>query len=309
MPNLNPRSCGDFRRLSDVSESFQAPDAHGSQSSQWSRSPAGFSVPSGPSQYPRSWCRETGSNPLVPRAGVTWSAGEDHDLLRRAKTSTNLEHLAKIHGRTETAIACRLEHLGVDRGTLIAFDFAEAELRVVASLITDLNMGKTKMETRLDRLMLLTAISRGTLHLEASLPRTTANLAFLEMRGMVVKKGRQGYSLTDAGRAFVVNVLESIETPVADLKTPSPVAFNAARQKPALNPKRFYLVASGDVRTTSSHGRPVLSSPPTVVHTSLEVAEQEAARLAARSPGDRYFVLSAVAVHEVQPAPTTRRTL
>lgn len=308
MPNLNPRSCGDFRRLSDVSESFQAPDAHWSHSSPWSpRSPAGFSVPSDPSQYPRSWCRETGSNPLVPRAGVTWSAGEDHDLLRRAKTSTNLEHLAKIHGRTETAIACRLEHLGVDRGTLIAFDFAEAELRVVASLITDLNMGKTKMETRLDRLMLLTAISRGTLHLEASLPRTTANLAFLEMRGMVVKKGRQGYSLTDAGRAFVTSVLESIEAPVADVK--SSVSVNTKRQKPALNPRRFYLVTSGDVRVTSSHGRAVLSNPPTVVHTSLDVAEQEAARLAARSPGDRYFVLSAVAVHEVRPAPTTRRTL
>lgn len=70
----------------------------------------------------RGWSELVGNsaNHLVPRGGAPWTAAEERDLPAAAARCTDLSVLATAHGRTETAIACRLEQLGYDRGVLAA---------------------------------------------------------------------------------------------------------------------------------------------------------------------------------------------
>lgn len=261
--------------------------------------------------------RYASASPSVPRSGFKWNEAEDRDLLAAAGRSVDLGQIAEAHGRTETAIACRLEHLGYDKTALIAMDFADVELRTMAHLIADKQKGNTDMKMTPDRLILLLTAYEGRLDEylrdRTARPRagsTAAHLSFLAMEGLMAEDGLRGRIITDEGRAVVEDLLGKSSTGVHGAsRSGASTSWNHARESSVLDDQRFFLIASGDCMKAASHGKPALKKPPTTVQGSRVDAEREAKRLAGLSRGEKFFVLQATSVHEIAPAPATSKRL
>lgn len=271
--------------------------------------PSRFREPPHKIAVKRGWSTMIGNsaNKQVPRGGAPWTGKEDADLLKSAKRTTDLGRIAKAHGRTETAIACRLEHLGYDKGALIAMDFADVELRVVSHMIANNTKGTNKMKMTANRLILLLGAYRGSLEAETHTGTTAPDLCFLTVEGLLAQDGVGGHFITDEGRVLVEGLLGRSSS--ASGRDGASTSWNGPRNTSVLDDQRFYMVASGDCMKGGPHGRPQLKKPPTTVQSSYRDAEREASRLADLSRGEKFFVLQAVSVHEVQPAPATSRRL
>lgn len=269
-----------------------------------------FKVPSHAIAVKRGWSTLVGygANPVhSPRGGAPWSQEEERDLLVASAGRINLTRLARAHGRTEHAIACRLEQLGVDRTTIVASDF-EPVTTVEAPGVTTAEQAA--------------AIARRELHRQVAKPRVklspesrlrtllsvalgdVANLPPQDVTFLVVDElidfdptGMRPAVLTDKGRQLV----DSLVGRSTGRKRAS-VSWNPARQTSQLDDGSFFVVASGDVyKEGGPHGRPTLKNPPRVVQDRGQTAEAEALRLARENPGAKFFVLQAVSVHEVPP--------
>lgn len=286
-----------------------------------------FKVPSHAIAVKRGWSTLVGNsaNPMsAPRGGAPWSEEEERDLLVAAVGKINLTKLAKAHGRTEHAIACRLEQLGVDRTTIVASDFepiadvktstiqvagvtSAGQARQVAQqhILDELRgpkprISKTSPESRLRTLL---TIAMGFSHPGAVASLPPPDVTFLLVDDLITfdPSGREPPSLTVRGRELVDSLVGR-----STARKSATVSWDPARQTSELDDGRFFLVASGDVyKEGGPHGRPTLKNPPRVVQASGQVAEQEALRLAKENPGAKFFVLQAVSVHEVPPPTPT----
>lgn len=287
-----------------------------------------FKVPSHAIAVKRGWSTLVGNSAhpvTAPRGGAPWSEEEERDLLVAAAGKINLTKLAKAHGRTEHAIACRLEQLGVDRTTIVASDFepivdfktssaqvsgvtSEAQARQVAqqhildemSTPRPLRRSKTSPESRLRTLL---TIAMGFSHPGAVAALPPPDITFLLVDDLITfdPTGMQPPGLTDKGKQLVDSLVGR-----STARKSTTVAWDPARGTSVLEDGRFFLVASGDVyKEGGPHGRPTLKNPPRVVQDRGQTAEAEALRLAKENPGAKFYVLQAVSVHEVpRPQPT-----
>ncbi|ANT45249.1 hypothetical protein Xoosp2_27 [Xanthomonas phage Xoo-sp2] len=286
-----------------------------------------FKVPSHAIAVKRGWSTLVGNSahPITaPRGGAPWSEEEERDLLVAAAGKINLTKLAKAHGRTEHAIACRLEQLGVDRTTIVASDFepivdfktssvqvsgvtSEAQARQVAQqhLLDEMRgpkprIAKTSPESRL-RTLLTIAMGFSSPAAVAALP--PPDVTFLLVDDLITfdPTGLQPPGLTDKGKQLVDSLVGR-----STARKSATVSWDPARQTSVLEDGRFFLVASGDVyKVGGPHQKPTLKNPPKVVQDRGQTAEAEALRLAKENPGAKFFVLQAVSVHEVPPPKPT----
>ncbi len=273
----------------------------------------------------KGWSSRVGphASAQTPRAGSPWNKMEDDDLRKAAKHSINLAKLAIKHGRTEHAIQCRLEFLGFDKHALIALDFADGvELEQLTTTLNNRTNGaKDDMKLTVSRLsILLRAFDRSPDMIAAdptSTQRSQASndLCCLAVADLldVVRPGQ--YRITEKGKAFINSLVgqeyEDHVSPKAG-KPSATVHQNRKRNNTmVLDDQRFYLVASGDCTTGGGVRNDLvqLKKPPIGVHGHKGTAETEAIRLASASRGEKFFVLQAVSVHEVQPEPTSTRRL
>lgn len=241
------------------------------------------------------WSYAITDNPEVPRANVTWNGAEDDWLVKAAKSlkakgrDDALTVLAGKHGRTETAIVCRLEFLGFDRGFTAAMDFSAVEQQVVDRAAATNAVKENPVKITPQRLFLLCkAYVEGGL---ASGPKVDVNL--LEMEGLL--KSRFGrWTVTDKGRTLVDSLTGMASTPSKS----QVVGFDQdfSRDTKMLDEQTFYLVTSADVQGIDVV---ILKKPPKRVHRRLEVAEGESSRLAEATPGERFFVLQAISCRKV----------
>lgn len=227
----------------------------------------------------------------APRNCARWNEQEDADLAEAHSVhGVPVAELAARHGRTHIAIEMRLSHLGLNDP---ADDFREPKKE------------KT-MKMTANRLMTLLAIHRGTYENELRVGTYGPDLAHLVAEGLVATGHGGGRpDLTDDGRALVDAVLGKTSTSGGSAST----SWAGERNTSTLDDQRFFLVASGDCMKGGPHGKPQLKKPPVTVQSSCRDAEREAQRLAGVSRGEKFFVLQAVSVHEVQPAPATSRRL
>lgn len=227
----------------------------------------------------------------APRHAMRWNKREDADLAEaHSAHGMSVAELAKRHGRTHIAIEMRLSHLGLNDP---ADDFREPIKE------------KKTMKMTANRLMTLLAVYRGTYENELKVGTSGPDLASLVAEGLVTVNGDWRPSVTDDGSALVDSLLGRSSSSSGAAST----SWNASRNTSALDDQRFFLVSSGDAMKGGPHGRPQLKKPPTAVQSSYRDAEREASRLADLSRGEKFFVLQAVSVHEVQPAPATSRKL
>ncbi len=229
--------------------------------------------------------------PSAPRNCARWNEQEDLDLAEAHSVhGVPVAELAERHGRTHIAIEMRLSHLGLNDP---ADDFREPTKE------------KT-MKMTANRLMTLLALYRGTYENELKVGTSGPDLAHLVAEGLATSgRGGRDYDLTDEGRALVDAVLGKTSTSGGSAST----TWVGDRNTSTLDDQRFFLVASGDCMKCGPHGKPQLKKPPVTVQSSCRDAEREAQRLAGVSCGEKFFVLQAVSVHEVQPAPATSRRL
>lgn len=259
----------------------------------------------------RGWVHTITDNPEVPRANVTWNGAEDESLVRRAKTlggrADGLTVLALVHGRTETAIVCRLEYLGFDRGFTAAMDFSAVETHVVdRAAITNPPKKASPMKMTPARLSLLTMAyldwPGGFYMIEkwavGGASGAAKDLNLLKMEGLM-DHPIGSWAITDKGRALIEALTDSASTVKASKNPKASKVWDSARETSVLSPDTFYLVASGDV-TGASSGRVYLKKPPKSVHGVLQSAQDESLRLAEGAPGETFFVLQAVASNTVE---------
>lgn len=246
-----------------------------------------------PSTAPLLGWSTSGSTPTstAPRNGARWNQQEDRDLKEAyCRLGMPVAELAERHGRTHIAIEMRLSHLGINNP---ADDFREPTKE------------KT-MKMTANRMMALLALYRGTYENELKVGTSGPDLAHLVAEGLAtVGHGGRQPSLTDDGCALVEAVLGKTSTSGGSAST----SWAGERNTSTLDDQRFFLVASGDCMKGGPHGKPQLKKPPVTVQSSCRDAEREAQRLAGVSRGEKFFVLQAVSVHEVQPAPATSRRL
>lgn len=274
-----------------------------------------FKVPSHAIAVKRGWSTLVGNSAdprHTPRGGAPWTEAEERDLLVAAAGKINLTKLAKAHGRTENAIACRLEQLGVDRGTIAASDFepigltsaeqasavAREQLRRDAQ--PKPRIPKTSPESRLRTLLTIAMGFSSPEHVKGLPP---PDITFLLVDDLITfdPSGREPPGLTDKGKQLVDSLVGR-----STARKSATVAWDPARGTSVLEDGRFFLVASGDVyKEGGPHGRPTLKNPPRVVQDRGQTAEAEALRLAKENPGAKFFVLQAVSVHEVPPPQPT----
>lgn len=228
----------------------------------------------------------------APRNCARWNELEDIDLAEAHSVhGVPVAELASRHGRTHIAIEMRLSHLGLNDP---ADDFREPIKE------------KKTMKMTANRLMTLLAVYRGTYENELKVGTSGPDLASLVADGLVTVNGDgRRPAVTDDGSALVDSLLGRSSSSGGAAST----SWNASRNTSTLDDQRFFLVSSGDAMKGGPHGRPQLKKPPTTVQSSYRDAEREASRLADLSRGEKFFVLQAVSVHEVQPAPATSRRL
>ena len=160
------------------------------------------------------------------------------------------------------------------------------------------------MKMTANRLMTLLALYRGTYANELKVGTSGPDFASLAVDGLVTMEDGSP-DITEEGRAVVEAALGKTSSAQGSANT----TWNGDRNTSTLDDQRFFLVTSGDAMKGGPHGRPQLKKPPTTVQSSYRDAEREASRLANLSRGEKFFVLQAVSVHEVQPAPATSRRL
>lgn len=273
-----------------------------------------FRVPSHAIAVKRGWSTLVGNSAdprTAPRGGAPWTEAEERDLLVASAGKINLTKLGIAHGRTENAIACRLEQLGVDRGTIAASDFEP-----IPALTIKVNpnpmippkprMTPTSPESRLRTLLTVAMGFSSPEHVRGLPP---PDIAFLVADDLIDfdPSGRQPPSLTEKGKQVVDSVVgRSTGRKRAD------VTWNSQRQSSEITDGRFFMVASADAyKDGCAVGRPALKHPPKAVHFQQVSADSEALRLANLQPGTRFFVLQAISVHEaaapVVPQTTSKR--
>lgn len=282
-----------------------------------------YRVPSHSIAVKRGWSTLVGNSAdpqTAPRGGAPWTEAEERDLLVAAAGKINLSKLAVAHGRTENAIACRLEQLGVDRTAIVASDFEPIKSPHVPQgrwvrgrWVTDTTptppkprMTPTSPESRLRTLLTVAMGFSSPEHVKGLPP---PDIAFLVADDLIDfdPSGRQPPSLTEKGKQVVDNVVgRSTGRKRAD------VTWNSQRQSSEITDGRFFMVASADAyKDGCAVGRPALKNPPKAVHFHQASADSEALRLANLQPGARFFVLQAISVHEaaapVVPQTTSKR--
>lgn len=228
----------------------------------------------------------------APRNGARWNQQEDRDLKEAyCRHKMTVAELAKRHGRTPIAIEMRLSHLGLNNP---ADDFREPTKE------------EKMMKMTTNRLMALLAVYRGTYEKEFKVGTAGPDLASLVAEGLVTFNGDgRRPTVTDDGSALVNSLLGHSSSSGGEAST----SWNALRNTSTLDDQCFFLVASGDAMKSGLHGRPQLKKPPIAIQSSYRDAAHEALRLADLSRGEKFFVLQAVSVHEVRPAPATSRRL
>lgn len=276
-----------------------------------------FKEPSHKIAVKRGWSTLVGNSadPVhSPRGGAPWTEAEERDLLVAAAGKINLTKLARAHGRTENAIACRLEQLGVDRGAIAASDFEPVmdprphpshnarSYRGEAALPAQAKprISKTSPESRLRTLLTIAMGFSSPEHVKGLPP---PDITFLLVDDLITfdPSGREPPGLTDRGKQLVDSLVGR-----STARKSATVSWDPARQTSTLDDGRFFLVASGDVyKVGGPHQKPTLKNPPKVVQDRGQTAEAEALRLAKENPGSKFFVLQAVSVHEVPPPQPT----
>lgn len=229
----------------------------------------------------------------VTRNCARWNKQKDMDLAEAHSVhGVPVAELALRHGRTHIAIEMRLSHLGLNDP---ADDFREPIKE------------KKTMKMTANRLMTLLAVYRGTYENELKVGTSGPDLASLVAEGLVTVNGDGRRPIvTDDGSALVYSLLGRSSSSGGAAST----SWNASRSTSVLDDQRFFLVSSGDaMKGVPELLLPQLKKPPTTVQSSYRDAEREASRLADLSRGEKFFVLQAVSVHEVQPAPATSRRL
>ncbi|UYA99000.1 hypothetical protein P9A54_gp15 [Xanthomonas phage vB_Xar_IVIA-DoCa10] len=253
----------------------------------------------------RGWSTLVGNSahPIAaPRGGAPWTEVEERDLLVAAAGKINLTKLSRAHGRTEHAIACRLEQLGVNRDLIVASDFEPVPAITVKVNPNPMIPPKPRYtssspESRLRTLLTVAMGFSSPEHVKGLPP---PDITFLVADDLIDfdPSGRTPPSLTPKGRQVVDNVVGR-----STGRKAATVAWNQARETSELDDGRFYVVANGDVyKEGGPHGRPTLKNPPRVVQSRNDHAEAQAVKLAHENPGTPFFVLQAVSVHKV-PAP------
>lgn len=225
----------------------------------------------------------------APRNCARWNEQEDADLAEAHSVhGVPAEALAERHGRTLIAIEMRLSHLGLNDP---ADDFREPKK-------------EKNVKMTANRLMALLALYRGTYANELKVGTSGPDLARLAVDGLVTMEDGMP-DLTEEGRAVVEAALGKTSAAQGSANT----SWNGDRNTSTLDDQRFFLVTSGDCMKGGPHGKPQLKKPPVTVQSSCRDAEREAQRLAGVSRGEKFFVLQAVSVHEVQPAPASSKRL
>ncbi|XAQ48601.1 hypothetical protein [Xanthomonas phage vB_XeuM-YB23] len=254
-----------------------------------------FRQPSHAIAVKRGWSTLVGNSAhptAAPRGGAPWTEAEERDLLVAAAGKINLTKLSRAHGRTEHAIACRLEQLGVDRLLIVASDFEPVEAPKPAP--PKPRMTPTSPESRLRTLLTIAMGFSSAEHVRGLPP---PDITFLVADDLIDfdPTGKRPPSLTEKGRQVVDSVVgRSTGRKRADL------AWNPSRGTSEITDGRFYMVASGDAyKDGCAAGLPALKNPPKAVHFNGATADSEALRLANLHPGTRFFVLQAVSVHQV----------
>ncbi|UGL62729.1 hypothetical protein [Xanthomonas phage FMYAK-P1] len=266
-----------------------------------------FRQPSHAIAVKRGWSTLVGNSAhptVAPRGGAPWTEAEERDLLVAAAGKINLTKLSRAHGRTEHAIACRLEQLGVSRDLIVASDFEPVEAPKPAP--PKPRVTPTSPESRL-RTLLTIAMGFSSMQHVRGLP--PPDITFLVADDLIDfdPAGNQPPTLTEKGKQVVDSVVgRSTGRKRAD------VVWNPERGTSEISDGRFYLVASADAyKDGCQAGRPALKNPPKAVHFQSTSADSEALRLANLHPGTRFFVLQAVSVHEapppVMPSATSKR--
>lgn len=279
----------------------------------------------------RGWSTLVGNTatPSTPRGGAPWTEAEQRDLLVAAAGKIDLSKLARTHGRTEHAIATRLEALGVDRTTIVASDFEPVAPHPSPNGVRgrgpDLPAeGKPRVRLcPLSRARTLLQVAIGFSCAKHLRRMPQQDMAFLLAQDLIDHPpGVDCPVLTDKGREAVEAMLGR-----AEKRPAAQVAWNEDRRTNELTEGTFYMVASGDLLggrpvgrlEKSGRARPIererreLSGPPRVVQPTEAAAEAEALRIASLNPGDRMFVLKAVSVHQRErpkpqpPATTSKR--
>lgn len=254
----------------------------------------------------RGWSNLVGNTATdaYPRGGAPWTAAEQRDLLVAAAGEINLTRLAKMHGRTETAISCRLEALGVDKGLIAASDFSRVPVEPPAP--PKPRVTPTSPESRLKTLL---SIAMGFTNMDHVRKLPPADITFLVVDELIEfdPAGKMPPVLTDRGRHLVDSLVGR-----STGRKKATVAWNQARQTSELTDGTFFLVANGDVHKNGNrNGDPALVNAPRTVHSGEVSADREAHRLASENPGVQFFVLQAVAVHKtplpVAPSTTSKR--
>ena len=304
MPNIFPYGTGEEgdehgqqyravlaeeRRDRELAEARQAVCAHRKAYPQLTRA---YSAAVALNSDGRGWSR-LGGTPTkeAPRNDMRWNKREDADLAEaHSVRGVPVAELARLHGRTYIAIEMRLSHLGLNDP---ADNFREPTKEKTVKMTPN-------------RLMTLFAVYRGTYENELNVGTSGPDLASLVAEGLVTVNGDgRRPSVTEDGSTLVDSLLGRSSTSGGATST----SWNASRNTSALDDQRFFLVSSGDAMKGGPHGRPQLKKPPTTVQSSYRDAEREASRLADLSRGEKFFVLQAVSVHEVQPAPAKSRRL
>ncbi|UTC27961.1 hypothetical protein [Stenotrophomonas phage A1432] len=269
-----------------------------------------FKAPAKTVALKRGWSPLVGNSatPAHPRGGAPWTEAETKDLLVAAAGKINLTKLAKIHGRTETAISCRLEAMGVDKGVIAASDF-EPVLDPTPHPSHNQPKPRLQATTPESRVRSLMSVAMGFSNMEHVRKLPPADITFLVMDDLIDfdPAGEVPPSLTAKGRQLVDSLVgRSTGRKKAD------VVWNQARETSELTEGVFFMVTSGDVYKDGSRvGKPAIKRAPKVVQSHQDQAESEALRLATENPGERFFVLEAKSVHQVGqvvvPQPVSKR--
>jgi hypothetical protein len=274
-----------------------------------------------------------------PRGGAPWSVDEESDLLGSVERKIPVHRIAAFHGRTENAIGVRLELLRSSSSNTATYYGCTSipSASALASLARYQYQHAMDAQPRPSHILSFTTANGHTslfgcrlafpqLKEPAAVPTKPlklhklhtlltiaigvqpgtllrqADFSFLLAEGLIDfdPNGKRAPWLTEAGELYVSSV---IDPPDGKSKTREPdTVRDPTRQRTVMADGPFYMVANGDVSASTPHGLHTLLKPPTAVRSGIS-ADTEAKRLAALNPGEKFFVLKAVSVHQTPPVP------
>jgi len=274
----------------------------------------------------RGWSM-AGCSPVTgaPRNCSRWTPSEESDLTIAFNYGLTLSRICELFGRTREGILCRLDELGLVEYHVAAsrpapnvrrrassednvrFDFHLIEQRTSVepvsappqhmncrSSIKPVTTEVSTVKLTANKLMLLLFIYRGSYASDLKAGTVHVDLCHLQVNALIRLEGGD-FVCTDEGNKLVKHLLDK-----TDLGPQTSTQFTE-RGTDVLSDGAFYMVANGDVSRAglNGHGQPPLKYAPKVVQPTQLVAEKEAQRLAKAHPGQKFFVLKAVSVHQV----------